>query len=81
MVRDRLPEAQAYHEVETCINLNGAKKSEEHAIQICIEGEQSTFQNQLGTQFGWKLTLIMDWVSKPQEVQPATIADEGSLEP
>lgn len=76
VVRDRLPEAQAYLEVDTCINLNGAKTSEEHAIQICIDGELSTFQHQLKMQFGWELTLIMDWVSKPQEVQPTIIADE-----
>ena len=76
MVRDRLPEAQSYLEVETSINLNGSKTSEEHAIQIRADGELSTFQNHLRLQFGWELTLILDWVSKPQEVQPDTLANE-----
>ena len=77
MVRDRLPEVRSYVEVETCINFNGAKTSEEHAIQISNDGNLSTFQDQLRIRFGWDVTLIMDWVSKPQEVQPAIIADEG----
>ena len=78
MVRDRLPEYQAYCEVETSITVNGGPKScEEHAVQICIDGELSTFQHELRTRFGWELTLIMDWVSKPEGVQPTIIADEG----
>ena len=72
-----MPEAQAFHEVEACLNLDGVHMSGGNGIEDRIDDSTASFQHHLRTRFSWEEPLIIDWVSKPQEVQTVIVADEG----
>lgn len=58
MVRDRLPEAKAFLEVEACIKATGS-------IPIIETSQDDTLERQLSTTYSWQRALISDWVSTP----------------
>ena len=59
--------SRTFLEVETCINLTGARTLEEYAVQIRSDDGTSAFQRQLSKQFDWEWTSILKLVSKADE--------------